>query len=165
MSSSMGQDLVREDETQAAVEVFAMSDCSDTESCREAPQLGRARSRRRLRLVWDDPQSDVHVHDARAGISGPHGVLDSHDQRFVLVSGQMQRERREVHAGSQFVRTVAARVGFVDEGGTVPRQLRHQQWSSFKVPLIWAAASGDSRIVTCCSGWRHEQNVCHPCGG
>ena len=73
-----------------------------------------------------------------------HEVFDSHDQKFVLVSRQMQRERREVHAVSQFIRTVAARVGFVDEGGTVPRQLRHQQWSAFNVLLMWAAASGDA---------------------
>ena len=143
-SDGGGQDLVRDNETQAAVEVFAMSECSDTESCGEVPQFGRARSRRRLRLVWDDPQSDAHVHDGRAGMSGRHEVLDSHDQRFVRVSRQMQRERREVHAASQFIRTVAARVGFVDEGGTVPRLLRHQQWSAFNVPLMWAAASGDA---------------------
>ena len=62
------QDLVRDNETQAAVEVFAMSECSDTESCGEAPQFGRARSRRRLRLVWgDDPQSDAYVHNGRVG--------------------------------------------------------------------------------------------------
>ena len=111
-----GEDLVRHNETQAAVEV----------------------------LVWDDPQSDVHVHDRSAGMSGRHEVFDSHDQRFVLVSQQMQRERREVHAASQFIRTVAARVGFVDEGGTVPRQLRHQQSSAFNLPLMWAAASGNA---------------------
>ena len=85
-SDGGGQDLVRDNETQAAVEVFAMSECSDTESCREAPQFGRARSRRRLRLVSDDPQTDVHVHDGTAGMSGRHEVFDSHDQRFVWVS-------------------------------------------------------------------------------
>ena len=26
----------------------------------------------------------------------------------------------------------------------MPRQLRHQQWSAFNVPLMWAAASGDA---------------------
>ena len=57
--------------------------------------------------------------------------FDSHDQKFVRVS----------HAASQFIRTLAARVGFIDEGGSVPRQLRHQQLSAFNV-LLWAAATG-----------------------
>ena len=95
-----------------------MSDCSDTESCGDAAEHGAGR-RRRLMLVWNDSQSELHPND-----------------------GRVASERREVHAGSQFVRTVASRVGFVDESGTVPRQLRHQQWSAFNVPLMWAAASG-----------------------
>ena len=125
-------------ETQAkAVEVFAMSDCSDTEWCGDAPEHG-ARTSRRFRLVWNDSQSEHHTND-----------------------GRVASERREVHAASQFVRTVASRVGFVDESGTVPRQLRHQQWSAFNVPLMMMCFM--RKPITCCSGSKHEQNVCHPC--
>ena len=130
------------EETEAAdVQVFAMTECSDTESCRETVQHSSTRIRRRLSLVWDGSQIE-HDRDL-VGAGGLQEVPDSHDRRVARVSRQMQRERREVHAASQFIRTVAARVGFVDEFGTIPRQL-HQQWSVFNVPLMWAAASGDS---------------------
>ena len=121
-----------------------------------------ARTSRRLRLVWNDLQSEHHPNDGM--VSERREVQDSHDGESCSDNWQMQRERREVHAASQFVRTVASRVGFVDESGTVPRQLRHQQWSPFNVRRLShvAVVGSTSRTsATHVGGWSRKFRTCN----
>ena len=109
-------------------EEFAMTECSDTESCELAE-----RPCRRLRLTWNASAPDMVP------------PTDSHDQRLARVRRVMQRERRDraVQAASDFVASVVERVGPVDLAGEVPRGVRRLRWSVFNVPLLWAAAAGD----------------------
>ena len=95
--STVGQDSIplvprvvgaqAEKKTQeGAVEVSAMSDCSDTESCGDAAEHD-TRTSRRLRLVWNDLQSEHHPNDGRVA-SERCKVQDSHDRRVVWVRGK-----------------------------------------------------------------------------
>ena len=89
-------------------EEFAMTEASSTES----QELGRPN--RRLKLVWNPAAQDEAA------------PMDSHDQRLERVRRVVQRERndRRVLAASEFVTTAAERIGFVDLGGEIPRQVR-----------------------------------------
>ena len=79
--------------------------------------------------------------------------MDSHDQRLERVRRVVQRERndRRVLAASEFVITAAERIGFVDPGGEIPRQVRQLRWSVFNVPLMWVAAAGEDDCAVL--GW------------
>ena len=57
----------------------------------------------------------------------------------------MHREARDrvVHAATEFLILAVDRVGHVDPGGEIPREVRRLQWSAFNVPLMWAAAAND----------------------
>ena len=57
----------------------------------------------------------------------------------------MHREARDrvVHAATEFLILVVDRVGHVDPGGEISREVRRLQWSAFNVPLMWAAAAND----------------------
>ena len=117
-------------------EEFAMTEASSTES----QELGRPS--RRLRLVWNPATQDEEA-----------APMDSHDQRLERVRRVVQRERndRRVLAASEFVITAAERIGFVDPGGEIPRQVRQLRWSVFNVPLMWAAAAGEDDCAVL--GW------------
>ena len=70
--------------------------------------------------------------------------MDSHDQRLERVRRVVQRERNDRRVlASEFVITAAERIGFVDPGGEIPRQVRQLRWSVFNVPLMWAAAAAE----------------------
>ena len=76
-------------------------------------------------------------------------VPDSHDQRLEQVRRPIREQNRErqesrsVQVASGLIRSLVERIGFVEEGGDIPRTLRRQQWSVFNVPLMWSAACGD----------------------
>ena len=57
----------------------------------------------------------------------------------------MHREARDrvVHEATDFLILAVDRVGHVDPGGEIPREVRRLQWSAFNVPLMWAAAAND----------------------
>ena len=82
-------------------------------------------------------------------------IPDSHDRRFARVREAVQRERRasnsvgQVEAAAQSVRLLTGRVGRWN-GEDIPREIRRHQLSAFNVPLMWAAAEGDSCPVL---GW------------
>ena len=90
--------------------------CSDTDSIPE-----HVNRRRRLRLRWD-PDPDA-TNQTQQGT--PH-------------------VRRDVHRAAQIVRSLADRVGHVDDSQDIPRAIRRQQWSAFNVPLMWSASVGDN---------------------
>ena len=57
----------------------------------------------------------------------------------------VQRERNDRRI------TAAERIGFVDPGGEILRQVRQLRWSVFNVPLMWAAAAGEDDCAVL--GW------------
>ena len=118
-------------------------DVSDTETCGEVDQPSK-----RLRLVWRQTQVDSCL--------GP----DSHDQRVARVRRAMHREVRDrvVHATTEFLILAVDRVGHVDPGGEIPREVRHLQWSTFNVPLMWAANDQDCAILE----WLNQQTESLP---
>ena len=65
----------------------------------------------------------------------------------------MQHERRldarhrQIRDAENFIHDVSRRGGPIDVADGVPRVLRRQQWSSFYVPLMWAAAEGDRQCA------------------
>ena len=79
------------------------------------------------------------------------------------VSGRvMQRERRDraVQAASDFLSSVVERVGPVDLGGEVPREVHRLRWSVFNVPLMWAAVGGHDDCAVL--GWLSARAVSLP---
>ena len=129
---------------QSRPEEFAMTECSDTESC----QLVEPPSRR-LRLTWNASAPDVVP------------PTDSHNQRLARVRRVMQRERRDrVQAASDFLSSVVERVGPVDVVGEVPREVRQLRWSVFNVTLMWVAVAGDDDCAVL--GWLSARAVNTP---
>ena len=102
------------------LEVLRHIGVPNTESFGEVPQFGR-RSRRRLRLVWDDPQSDVHVHGGDGGDEwSPRGLRQSRPE---ICPSQWTDATREKRSSRSFpIHQDSGRTsGFVDKSGTVPR--------------------------------------------
>ena len=115
-------------------EEFAMTEAS----CTESQEFRRPSWR--LRLVWNLAAQDEAA------------PMDSHDQRLERVRRVVQRERNDRRVlASEFVITAAERIGFVDPGGEIPRQVRQLRWSVFNVPLMWAAAAGEDDCAVL--GW------------
>ena len=81
------------------------------------------------------------------------GPTDSHERVRRVV--QRERDDRRVLAASEFVIAAAERIGFVDTGGEIPRQVRQLRWSVFNVPLMWAAAAGEEERAVL--GWMSAQ--------
>ena len=72
---------------------------------------------------------------------------DSHDERLVRVRESLQRGNhidRGVRNVVAMVTSLASRIGPVHTDQGVPRLILRQQWSALNVPLMWAAAAGDS---------------------
>ena len=73
---------------------------------------------------------------------------------------------REVMRAMEIVQSLAQRVGRVDlRAGFVPREIRRQQWSFLKIPLMWAASSGDSSCAVLQWLADSAQNVSISVGG
>ena len=87
-------------------------------------------------------------------------VQDSHDQRLARVRRTIQAKnqdrasRRAVEDAEGLITSLAACVG-LRRGGDIPQILRRQQWSALNVPLMCAAACGDSAQF--CSGLPIQQ--------
>ena len=105
--------------------------------------------------AWQSPFQESEVGLGRSTIRCTRSRWEGGDERSPrgprqsqpeICPGQSTDATRKKRSSRSFLirQDSAARVGFVDEGGTVPKQLRHQQWSSFNVPLMWAAAPGDA---------------------
>ena len=108
-------------------EEFAMTECSDTESCELVE-----RPCRRLRLTWNASAPDVVP------------PTDSHDQRLARVRRVMQRERRDraVQAASDFLSSAVERVGPVDLIWRSPQRSSPVALVSFQRPTDVGCSCG-----------------------
>ena len=61
---------------------------------------------------------------------------------------------------TKFLILVVDRVGHVDPGGEIPREVRRLQWSAFNVPLMWAAAANDQNCAIL--EWLNQQTESLP---
>ena len=112
----------------AAVEVFAMSDCSDTESCIDvAAHQSSARTRRRLsRPIM--------------GVSGSDIESDVPNRRRRLRVVRNDDPNSEAQTALTRLNVLTRRVGAVPVGAPVPVAIRQHRWSPLFVPLLWSAA-------------------------